>query len=65
MIFSLSGNDYDTATVMIITYIVKNHVNDEDNDKAEAWEKKFLEYLKNFKGDNITISFNAEVGGAS
>lgn len=50
---------------MIITFIVKNHVNDEDNDKAKAWEKQFLEYLKNFKGDNITISFNAEVGGAS
>ena len=63
--FSLSGNNYDTATAIIITFIVKNHVNDEDNAKAEAWEKKFLEYLKEYKGKYITISFNAEVGGAS
>ena len=58
-----SGYDYDTSTVLIITFVVNNHVSDEQNKKAMAWEKAYLAYLKEYKhkARYIDIEFSAEV----
>jgi Niemann-Pick C1 protein len=53
-------HDYDTASALLITFVVKNHVNEEKNRYAEVWEKAFLNYLKNYKGENINIAFSAQ-----
>lgn len=45
----------------MITFIVNNHVKEEDNAKAEAWEKEFIKFMKSYKNSNMTISFSAEV----
>ena len=54
-------NNYDTATALLITFVVNNHVDDSDNEDAELWEKEFLRTLKDYKSDNLTISYSAEV----
>ncbi|XP_053383047.1 NPC intracellular cholesterol transporter 1-like [Mercenaria mercenaria] len=59
----LGGYDelnYQNATAFVITFVVNNHVNEEDNRKAEAWEAEFIKFIKNYKNPNMTISFSAE-----
>ncbi len=53
--------NFQNATTLIITFIVNNHVNESQNAMAEAWEKAYLDYLKNYKGEYFNISFLAEV----
>ena len=59
------GYDYDTSTVLIITFVVNNHIHDDDNKKAMAWEKAMLEYLDDYKKNNktkyIDIEYSTEV----
>ena len=52
---------YENASALIITFIVNNHVDDSKNVDAEAWEAKFIAFLKNYKGVNFNISFSSEV----
>lgn len=51
---------YENATALIITIMLNNHVSAEDNKDAIAWEKKFIEYMKNFSSPNMTVVFSAE-----
>ena len=56
-----TGNEYDTATTMLITFIVNNHVNDKDNARAEAWEAAFVDLLKKYDSTYFNFSFSSEV----
>ena len=44
---------YENASALIITFIVNNHVDDSKNVDAEAWEAKFIAFLKNYKGGEL------------
>ena len=59
-----NGTAYENATTMIITFLVNNHQDKSKLNKAMAWEKVFLEYMKeyvqNSSNANLTISFSAE-----
>ena len=59
-----NGTAYENATTMIITFIVNNYQDKSKLKKAMAWEKAFLEYMKeyvqNSSNRNLTISFSAE-----
>ena len=59
-----NGNAYETATTLIITFVVNNYQDKSKLNKAMAWEKVFLEYMKKYVQDssnaNLTISFSAE-----
>ena len=64
-IFSDSNgvSNFDLATALIITFVVEDHV-DEDTCKDKdtmLWEAEFIKYLKSYQGENITVSFIAEV----
>ena len=48
------GSDYTESKALILTFVVKNHKNEIDNKKAEAWEKVFIEYLKKWQTNNAT-----------
>ncbi|XP_054721717.1 NPC intracellular cholesterol transporter 1-like isoform X2 [Uloborus diversus] len=54
------NSDYNTATALIITIPVVNHYNNDLNKDALEWEKVFVEFLKNYKSENITVAFKAE-----
>ncbi|NXI48532.1 NPC1 protein, partial [Galbula dea] len=54
-------DNYNNATALVITFPVNNYYNDSRKlMKALAWEKEFINFLKNYKNPNLTISFSAE-----
>jgi Niemann-Pick C1 protein len=58
-----SGYNYDLATVLVVTFVVNNHVRDEDNKKAMAWEQAMLDYLHDYKKHHtkyIDIEYSTE-----
>ena len=57
------GDKYRSAKSIILTFIVNNHEDEAKNKKAEAWEKVFIEYMKNFKRHgpkDFNVSFTSE-----
>jgi Niemann-Pick C1 protein len=57
---SVKPPPYSLANTLFITIIVNNHLDESRNKDAEAWEKVFIDYMKNFKGKNITVAFTSE-----
>ncbi|XP_019509402.1 PREDICTED: Niemann-Pick C1 protein [Hipposideros armiger] len=60
----LGGYDdqnYNNATALVITFPVNNYYNDTEKlQRAQAWEREFINFVKNYKNPNLTISFSAE-----
>ncbi|XP_066209531.1 NPC intracellular cholesterol transporter 1 isoform X1 [Saccopteryx leptura] len=60
----LGGYDdqnYNNATALVITFPVNNYYNDTEKlQRAQAWEREFINFVKNYKNPNLTISFTAE-----
>ncbi|XP_032943516.1 NPC intracellular cholesterol transporter 1 isoform X2 [Rhinolophus ferrumequinum] len=60
----LGGYDdqnYNNATALVITFPVNNYHNDTEKlQKAQAWEREFINFVKNYKNPNLTISFSTE-----
>ncbi|XP_069106918.1 NPC intracellular cholesterol transporter 1-like, partial [Argopecten irradians] len=54
------ADDYKSATAFVITFVVNNHHDESLNGPAEAWEKEFIKFMKNFSSPNMTISFTSE-----
>uniref|UniRef100_A0A8C1HIN0 Niemann-Pick disease, type C1 n=1 Tax=Cyprinus carpio carpio TaxID=630221 RepID=A0A8C1HIN0_CYPCA len=55
------GTAYNNATALVITFPVNNYLNDTEKlGKALAWEKVFIDFVKNYDNPNLTISFSAE-----
>ncbi|KAK3735159.1 hypothetical protein QZH41_020257, partial [Actinostola sp. cb2023] len=59
-----NGTNYNMANAMIITFAVSNHKDESQNARAEAWEKAFIAYMKQYVKDpqnkNLTISYSSE-----
>ncbi|XP_012870343.1 PREDICTED: Niemann-Pick C1 protein [Dipodomys ordii] len=60
----LGGYDdqnYNNATALVITFPVNNYYNDTEKlQKAQAWEKELINFVKNYSNPNLTISFTTE-----
>lgn len=56
------GENYQNATALVITFVVNNYNEESLNDKAEAWEKVFIEFMKNYVQNqpNMSIAFSAQ-----
>lgn len=57
---SFNKHEYGNATALLITFIINNHKDEALNEKAEAWEKAVIDYMKVYKNENMTISFSTE-----
>jgi len=55
------GDNYEQATALVVTFVVRNDKNDTFQTMATEWEKAFLDLIKNHTSENITISYMAEV----
>ncbi|XP_065195103.1 NPC intracellular cholesterol transporter 1-like [Sycon ciliatum] len=57
-----SDDSYLNATALVLTFVVNNYVNDADNKRAEAWETRFLDFVRKeyTNPQNLTISINAQ-----
>ena len=42
------GEDYSQSKAMVITFTVRNNADEKQNKKAEAWEKAFIDLVKNW-----------------
>eukprot|EP00794_Sanderia_malayensis_P012125 gene12125-13377_t len=54
---------YRSAKSIILTFVVKNHDDEAKNKDAEAWEKAFIEFMKDFKANgpkDFNVSFSSE-----
>ncbi|XP_065652325.1 NPC intracellular cholesterol transporter 1 isoform X2 [Hydra vulgaris] len=58
------GDRYTESKALIITFVVKNHLNDKENEKAEAWEKVFLEHVREWK-ENVAPKLGVSVAYSS
>nr|KAF6280322.1 NPC intracellular cholesterol transporter 1 [Pipistrellus kuhlii] len=59
--FSFLGQNYNNATALVMTFPVNNYYNDTEKlERAQAWEREFINFVKNYKNPNLTISFVAE-----
>ncbi|XP_042636184.1 NPC intracellular cholesterol transporter 1 [Orycteropus afer afer] len=60
----LGGYDdqnYNNATALVITFPVNNYYNDTEKlQRALAWEREFINFVKNYENPNLTISFTTE-----
>lgn len=59
----LSANeteDYRLGTGILLTFLVKNYVDKEATKPAREWEKKFIDFMKNYTNDKMDIAFSAE-----
>ncbi|XP_055914958.1 NPC intracellular cholesterol transporter 1 homolog 1b [Eupeodes corollae] len=54
------SEDYRLGTGIVITFLVKNFVNKEETKPAMEWEKKFIDFMKNYTNDKMDIAFSAE-----
>jgi Niemann-Pick C1 protein len=44
----------------VVTFVINNHNDDSKNGKAKAWEKEFINYMKNFDDPDLDVAFMAE-----
>lgn len=55
------GKNYINATTIVMTFLVANHVNEDDNDMAKAWEEVYVNYWKSEPlAANFTVAFSAQ-----
>ncbi|GAB6029705.1 hypothetical protein CHUAL_005427 [Chamberlinius hualienensis] len=51
--------DYQTAEVLVITYLVNNVMDDAYTKKAIAWEKAYLDVMKNYRSNRFKVAYSA------
>ncbi|XP_015905178.1 NPC intracellular cholesterol transporter 1 [Parasteatoda tepidariorum] len=56
----VGDGNYANASALILTFMVRNHVDNADNAPAIAWEQKFIEFMKNFSDPDIEFAFTSE-----
>lgn len=55
------GDNYNNATILVITFPVNNYKTGDPRVKhALAWEKVYLNFMKNYSNENLTIAYQAE-----
>lgn len=54
--------EYQSAKAFVITFLVNNHLDEGENGPAKAWEKQFVEFMKEYvaRHPDISIAFNSE-----
>lgn len=60
-----SGNNYSEASAFVVTYPVNNAIDEAGNGKAVAWEKAFIQLVKEellpmVQSSNLTLSYSSE-----
>lgn len=52
--------DYKLATGVVLTFMVKNIADKSQLGPAMKWEKRFVEFLQDYKNDLMDFAYNAE-----
>ena len=59
------NEDYTNAKSLILTFTIRNHKDDSQNEKAIAWEKEYIRFLKKWEKEegaklNLSIAYSSE-----
>lgn len=54
-------DEYLEAKALVITITLNNHVEKAQNENALKWEKKFLDFLKNYSDPSMDVVYYSEV----
>jgi Niemann-Pick C1 protein len=54
------GDNYENASALVITLSVRNDKEEKFQQMALAWEKGYLELVRNYTSQNISVSYSAE-----
>ena len=54
-------NNYTSAKALVLTFMLNNHIDSDQNQNALKWEYKFLELLKNYNDSYMKLAFYSEV----
>ncbi|XP_077517894.1 NPC intracellular cholesterol transporter 1-like [Amblyomma americanum] len=57
---SIVGDQYSSASALVLTILVNNNVNASVLGPAIAWEREFIKTLKSFSNPNMSIAFLSE-----
>ncbi|XP_063704530.1 NPC intracellular cholesterol transporter 1 homolog 1b [Culicoides brevitarsis] len=52
--------DFKTATGVVLTFVVQNHLNKTALEPAMKWEKLFVEHLENYTSELFDFAYNSE-----
>lgn len=55
------GKNYTLASSVAVTIMLNNHVEESENEYSLAWEKEFLEFMKNYNNPLMKITYYSEV----
>ena len=56
----LGGYDkknYADASLLFVTFAIKKHLSQMEIEKAKAWQKKFVEYVKYYDDDDLQLAY--------
>lgn len=54
------STNYRLATGVVITFLVNNHNDADQNDPAMEWEKQYISLMKNYENDLLDVAYSAE-----
>ncbi|XP_041362124.1 NPC intracellular cholesterol transporter 1-like [Gigantopelta aegis] len=54
------GQNYKNATALVITYLVDNSIDFNNNSRAKAWEGAFLRFIESYDNPNMSIAYSSE-----
>ncbi|XP_035780137.1 NPC intracellular cholesterol transporter 1 homolog 1b-like [Anopheles albimanus] len=52
--------DFRLATAVILTFLVENKANKDELGPAERWERRFMDYLREYESPLMDIAYSAE-----
>ncbi len=56
----LGGYDkkkYTDASLLLVTFAIKKKLSEMEIEKAKAWQKKFVEYVKYYDDDDLQLAY--------
>lgn len=54
------STNYRLATGVVLTFLVRNHKDAEDNEQAMEWEQDYVNFMSNYTSDILDIAYSAE-----
>lgn len=54
------SQDFKLATGVVLTFLLNNKADKSELGPAMEWEKLFVDYLRDFESENMTIAYSAE-----
>lgn len=55
------GDNHFSAKAVVLTFLLNNHISNDDNTAALEWERNYLNFMRNFSDPDMEIVYYSEV----